>query len=557
MLGRDVVLQAFKLYGVQYLFGNPGTTELPLMDGLVNYPEIEFIVSLHEDVCVGMAAGYAQATGSAGVVNLHAAPGVGHGIGNIYNAFRAGVPLVVTAGQQDTRHAIEEPQLSGEMVNMVQNFTKWSYEVKHADEIAIVLQRAFKMAMTHPQGPVFVSFPSDIMWQETDKQPLPLTQVPKTRGSLEAVQEAAKMMLQAENLVVVAGDRVGCTDSVEALVSFAEMTGARVYVEHQSSALNFPYAHPQCMGRMLPNGPFMQDAFSDADVILFVGPLSHSPLMYFKQPIIPLKTKLIAVDNSEWQIAKNYHIHQAILGDPGSVVEEMHACIKVLANEADLQRFGQQKTKTEQKRNEKDAKRLKDIKETMDQVPLSPAQVMYELNLRLPENALVVDESVTSGGHVHDNLQLKKSRSLIALKGGGLGYGMPAAVGAQLGRPDAKVINVIGDGSSLYYMQCLWNAAKWKLPVLFIILNNQSYMVLKGSLMNINGAAAKHQFFPGMDLTDPPIDFVSLAQGFGVEAQIIKTSEELVSAYEEALLIKDKPILLDVRIDPAIKVFHK
>ncbi|QQK80280.1 hypothetical protein HUG20_10505 [Salicibibacter cibi] len=155
MLGRDLVLEAFREYGVEYLFGNPGTTELPLMDGLVNYPDIEFIVSLQEDICVGMAAGYAQATGKPGVLNLHAAPGLAHGLGNVYDAFRASVPLIVTAGQQDTRLAAQEPALWGEMVPMIENYTKWSWEVKSIEELPIVVQRAFKVAMTEPRGRCF------------------------------------------------------------------------------------------------------------------------------------------------------------------------------------------------------------------------------------------------------------------------------------------------------------------------------------------------------------------------------------------------------------------
>lgn len=555
MLGRDLVLQAFREYGVEYLFGNPGTTELPLMDGLVHYRDIEFIVSLHEDICVGMAAGYAQATGKPGVVNLHAAPGVGHGFGNIYNAYRAGVPMVITAGNQDTRHAIQEPQLSGEIVPLVQNYTKWSYEIRSVSELPVALHRAFKMATTDPMGPVFLSFPSDILWQEIDQPPIPLTHVHKSRGSREAIEQAAQLILKGTNPVIIAGDRIDATDSMAAVVRLAESVGAKVYAEHQSSALNFPYDHPQFQGRMLPNGSYIQQALAEADPVIYIGPLSHAPLMYFNQLMVG-KTPIIAIDNSEWQLGKNQYIDAAILGDPGLVAHDVTDRIEQIATPEHLRTFGERKLAAEQLHTARELELIQQAEANKNYYPLSPAVVMHKLKQALPNSAFVVDESVTSGPYVHNYLTQKHPRTLIALKGGGLGYGMPAALGAQLGRPDHRVVAVIGDGSALYYIQSLWNAAKHKLPVVYVIMNNQSYMVLKGSLLNINGEAAKHGFFPGMDLTEPAVDFPRLAEGFGIESLVIQKAEELEDAYRYAFQER-RPILLDVRIDPTVKVFHK
>lgn len=555
MLGRDLFLEVLKEYDVQYLFGNPGTTELPVMDGLVNYPEIEFILALHEDIAVGMAAGYAQATGKPGVVNLHVAPGLAHGLGNIYNAYRAGVPMIITAGQQDTRLAPQEPGLWGDLIPMVKDYTKWSWEVKKADELPVVLHRAFKMATTDPAGPVFISLPSDVMWQEVNAKPIPLTRIPSDiRGDARAVQEAVRLLKEAENAVFVAGDRLDRAGGVEELAQLAELVGSPVYQEHQSGGMNFPYAHPQFLGRFLPNGPMIQQTLAEADVVVFFGVISQAPLLYFDKPLIGEKTKVVYIDSSEWEIGKNMHVDVPILGSPKAVIQEMIMLIQGEMTAELSSRFEVKKEKTVAARRKKDEARKQELEQTKGQIPLSPAEVMDELNRMLPEDAFIVDESVTTGRYVHSHLQLKRPGSLIALKGGGLGYGMPAALGAQLGRPHEKVISIIGDGSSLYYIQALWNAARYHLPVLYIIANNTSYMILKGGLVSINGLSAKKGAFPGMDLNEPEVDYVALAKGFGIEALRVDRPEQIRPALEMALSEK-RPYLLDMRINREVKPF--
>lgn len=557
MLGRDFVLETFRQYGVEYLFGNPGTTELPMMDGLVNYQDIEFIVSLHEDICVGMAAGYAQATGKPGVVNLHAAPGLAHGLGNVYDAFRASVPLIVTAGQQDSRLAAQEPALWGEMVSMVENYTKWSWEVKNAQELPVILHRAFKVATTEPKGPVFLSFPSDIMWEDVDATPIPLTNIATNiRGDLDAIQKATESIKKASKPIIVAGERVSSTHAVESLVKFSELTGARVYQEHQSASLNFPYTHPHFAGRFLPNGPFIEKALADADLVIFIGVTSQAPLLYFDKPIVQKETEVIAIDNSEWEIGKNMPVDNAIMGNPNEILKEMTTIIEQSATDADRQNFEKVKKNSLAKHEQREADKKNQLEEASKSDTLTAIEAIAELNNHLPDNAFIVDEAVTSGQYVHNYLDIERPNSLIGLKGGGLGYGMPASLGAQLGRPDQRVVNVIGDGSSLYYIQALWNAAKHRLPVVFVVINNISYMILKGGLINIDGESAKKNFFPGMDLTDPAVDFVSVAKGFGIDALRVETKEELVSAYKQAFSEK-KPILLDIAVDPTVKVFLK
>lgn len=569
MRGRDVVLEAFRKYNVRYIFGNPGTTELPMMDGLVNYPDIEYVLGLHEDTAVGMAAGYAQAAGTVGVVNLHITPGLAHGLGNIYDAYRAGVPLVVTAGQHDSRLAIQEPALAGDLVNMVKPFTKWSYEVHQAEELPIALQRAFKLAQTAPTGPVFLSLPNNVMMQETNVSPLDLTHIEQTSEISQSVADkAAKWLMEAQNCVVIVGDRVGQTDAVSETVELCEQIAAKVYGEHQSSGFNFPYTHPLFFGRGLPNGPYLKEILSGADVVLLLGVTSQAPLLYFAEPVFGDETKVIQVDVSEWELGKNAHAHCAILADLKAAVKAIGESVRRQLSLSDSQQetgsSGQAdalRSRIEQRRTDLaglQEKRQKELQDALtadwESQPISPARVVAELAQVLPKDAFVVDESVTSGRYVHSYLPMSRPNSLISLKGGGLGYGIAAAMGAQLARPNERVVATIGDGSALYYIQSLWTAAKYNLPVVYVILNNQSYMILKGGLQRMNGPAAQKGIFPGMDIVGPSVDFAACARSFGVEGIRVEDPDELQAALQKALAA-NRPVLLDVVIDGTIKPF--
>ncbi|QSO51471.1 thiamine pyrophosphate-binding protein [Alicyclobacillus curvatus] len=568
MLGRDCLLEAFRMYGVEYLFGNPGTTELPLMDGLVNYTDIKYILALHEDIAVGMAAGYAQASGKPGVVNLHITPGLAHGLGNLYDAWRARVPLLVTAGQHDSRLALQEPALAGDLVSMAKPFTKWSYEIRHPDEVAIAVQRAFKVAMTPPTGPVFLSLPADVMMAETSHLPIPLTTVHLAGNALAGagevvgqdvhlgVETAAELLIGAHRPVMIVGDGVAQSHAVSEVVRLAETVGCEVYTEHQSSALSFRASHPQFFGRGLPNGPYLQHILDGADVVMFAGVTSQAPLLYFSQPVLPAGAKVIHIDCSAWEIGKNNHVHVGIVGDIRSLIRAIAAaCDAVIeAGEGVVERRARrlavmadrQKARADKLRAEREAGRL--------QKPLSPAHIMAELNELWEDHMMLVDESVTTGRYVHTQVQTDREDSVIALKGGGLGYGMPAALGAQLARPDERVVAVIGDGSALYVIQALWNAAKYQLPVVYLIVNNASYMILKGGLRRLNGPAVAQGVYPGMDLVGPEVDFVACARGFGVEAVRVDEPDEVRPALETALRER-RPYLIDFVIDREVKEF--
>ncbi len=272
MHGRQVLMETLVGHGVELLFGNPGTTESPIIDSLEAYPQIRYILTLHEGVAVGAASYYAQATGRTGVVNVHVAPGLGNALGMLYDALKAGSPLVVTAGQQDTRLRLRAPLLGHDLVAMAAPLTKWSVQVERADELAHILRRAFKIAHDPPSGPVFVALPIDVLEQETEQLALPpaalyLDHDPDPAG----VAAAAALLLGSRRPAIVAGDDVARGDGPAELVALADLLGAPVWVEGLRQHSVFPSTHPAYRGPLPFDTAAIRKALDGADTVLLLG----------------------------------------------------------------------------------------------------------------------------------------------------------------------------------------------------------------------------------------------------------------------------------------------
>ncbi|HEV3343833.1 MAG TPA: thiamine pyrophosphate-binding protein, partial [Pirellulales bacterium] len=230
--GAQALLDLLVDSGVRYLFGNPGTTELPLVDALSSDPRIEYLLGLQEVPVVAMADGYAQASRKLGVVNLHISCGLGNGLGMLYNAFRAGTPLLVTAGQQDRRLKFEEPILWSDMVSVARPWTKWAVEIERVADLPSALRRAIQTALTPPTGPVFLSLPIDLQMEvaELDVTAAPPLDI-RVRPPVEALRRAAKLLAEAKNPAILSGSRVVEADAVAPMVAVAERLGAPVFTE--------------------------------------------------------------------------------------------------------------------------------------------------------------------------------------------------------------------------------------------------------------------------------------------------------------------------------------
>ncbi len=550
MTGKQALAEMLLAEGVEYIFGNPGTSESPLIDVLQDYPQLKYILSLQEATAVGMADGYARATGKPSFANIHIAGGLANGISMLYNSYRGGTPLVLTAGQSDTRSLITEPTLSGDLVEMTRQYTKWSTEIHHASDVPVAVRRAFKEAKTPPTGPVFISFPWNSLDERADVDIIPSSpSYFRLRPDAEALARTARLLAQAENPVMLVGDRTAQSGAVKEAVEVAETLGARVHGVGRIE-ISFPTSHPQYMGALNLNNPATRDRLADADVLLAVGANIFSQFLYVPEPLIGLNTKLIHLDSDPREVEKIYPTHIGMVADPRTglkeLAEALHADMSGSAKEAAKTRA---MSLADQKKRAKEAFQ-KRVKEVWDSEPIAVERMMTELAAVLPSDVVVADESVTSRLALHSARDFDEPGSLFRNPGGALGWGMPGALGIKLARPDRPVVAVVADGSSMYTIQALWTAARYNIQVTYVICNNGAYQILKDNmdiyLRRILKDAERKSQYIGMDF-GMRLEPAKLAEAMGVHGQRVEKPSELRPALEKALGL-GKPALVDVVI---------
>jgi benzoylformate decarboxylase len=551
--GRQAFLEVLKQEGVRYIFGNPGSTELPLMDALAGQKEIRYFLALHEGVAISMADGYARASGKLGVVNVHISPGIGNSMGMLYNAYKAGSPLLVTAGQQDQRFALTEPILWSDLPDVARPYVKWSYEIRRLEDLTRAVHRAAKVATSPPTGPVFISLPMDVLSAEGEVDLASPTVVdPRIRPSHAAIEAAAEMLSKAKHPIIIAGDAVASGDAHSELARVAELIGAPVYQETFPGACNFPSSHPLSLGPLLRDQKATRAALQGADILFSVG----ADLLTMSLPSdvdpMPPGLKIIHLDPNPWEIGKNYPAQIAMFGDPKETLPEMERALDERLNpdhrkEAQLRQAGIREAR------EKTILQLRQkAREERDRVPMTPLVLTEVISDNLPRNAVLVDESITSGRALKDLLKSEDPKSYYGIRGGGIGWGLPAALGVKLALADRPVVALIGDGSAMYSFQGLWTAAHYGLGVVFVICNNSGYRILKERTYALRGFSAKTDSYVAMDLEQPSIDFVGLAQSLGVPGKHVEKAEEVKQALTRALA-QEGPILIDVALDRSFK----
>ncbi len=546
--GAEFIVEVLEEYGVERVFGNPGTTELPLVNAIPD-SDVEYTMCLHEDVAVGAAAGYASTMryhreDVVGFANLHVAPGLAHGLGNIHGSKYSGVPLVVTAGNHATDFEHEEPILAGDMVKMTEDFTKWSAEVKSVDALPGMLRRAFRVALTPPTGPVFLALPMDVTTEEADHDVEPLGSVPEPGDGADGdVEEAVEAVANADSLVLVVGDGVARGDGVDDAVALAEATGARVHGEIFTGEGNYPTSHPQWVS-FLPPRARLTSTLLDVDTAVFLGCSTNSTLWKENQDLVGDRTTCVEVSNDGWQIGKNMSADVSVLGDPGRVAgqlaEELESRVDDDTRENRLNTINSAKQMVEAK--------IKEMDHTEGNVELPTKYDVVEALNSVAPDAFVVDEGVTSKYALLTQYDIKPE-SYIGSKGGGLGYGLPAAVGAAVAHQDLdldrRVLGFVGDGSYLYYPQSIYTAVREGLDLTVVVPDNRSYRILKDNTLDLFGGDEEDYEFPGMDLPDIRIE--ESARSYGAEAERVDDVGEVEPALEE-LVESDEVGVLDVQI---------
>lgn len=547
MTGREALMQLLHKEGVEYIFGLPGTTELLFLDALEDHPEIKYILTLHEAVALGMAEGYARTSGKVGVINLHTCAGLAAAMPMLLNAHLGGVPLLVTAGKQDTRLLMQEPHLAGDLVGMASHLTKWSTEISYAEDIPVAIRRALKVAMQPPTGPVFVSLPVDVMDNSLDFEYVPgAPSFTRLRPDQKAIAIAVKYLANARRPAIIVESGVTRNNALSEVVELAELIGARVY-QAWVADVNFPNNHPQYMGDLAVGSLSTREMFESVDVLVVVGATLFAQPFYLPKPLLTEKTKVIQIDDNAWEIAKNIPVVAGIAGHIKVSLAELNDSLHNKMTKATRERV---KARVAEMAGEKKAASdafLEKVRQEKDQVPISVSRLMQELRDSLKPGTILVDEAVSCSATLRRIIDFTEPMSFLSSRGGGsIGWGMPGALGVKLAAPDRPVVAVSGDGSAIWSIQSLWTAAHYNLPVTLIICANAGYTQLKMSKRRILGEKAKGRHL-GLDFAEPRIDFCQMAQAMGVPGQKVERPEDLRDVLKKALE-SGKPNVVEVSI---------
>ncbi len=544
----DMLAQA----GVRYIFGNPGTTELPLMDALVADQRIRYILGLQEVPVVAMADGYAQASRQLGVVNLHISCGLGNGMGMLYNAYRAGTPLLVTAGQQDRRLMTEEPILWSDMVSVARPWTKWAVEVNRLADLPTIMRRAAQTALTPPTGPVFLSLPIDLQMESAD---LDLTPSPpldaRVRPPLDALRRAAQLLAEAKNPAILAGSRVVEADAAAEAVAIAERLGAPVFTESGTThgRLGFPADHA-LYGQALPLwAPEVRERLAEFDTLLVVGMDLLRLYVYFEPSrAIPEHIRIVHLDQDPWQLGKNYPTEVGLIGDPKSGLAELDTLLATAMSGQSTQAAHKRREAREAAHLEARRRLWQRAEEESAIRPLTPLGLMSALARILSRDVAVIEEAVTTTNTYFERLgALRNTTGYFAHRGWALGWGLGCALGVKLAWPERPVLAMIGEGAAMYGIQGLWTAARYRIPVTFVVPNNAQYQILKIGSQQLRLPAALGGQYESLDLVQPEVDLVGIARSLGVEAVRVTEPDELADRVSESLR-GDIPRLFDVPI---------
>jgi len=531
--GRDVLLDVLRSEGVTHLFGNPGSTELPLMDALAGAEDLHYVLALQEATAVAMADGYAQVTGRPAFLNLHSSAGLGNAMGNLTNARANGAPLVVTAGQQDERHLAADPLLSGDLVGLARPVSKWAHEVRTPEELGLIVRRAFLDAMAPPQGPVFVSIRMDHLDREV-RAPAPVRSTVDHAAVAGGLDTLAELLTTPGpgRVALVVGDEVARAGAVASVVSLAERLGAPVHGSPLYGSSVFPPAHPLWRGMLAPTATEMRATLATYERILVLGGQAFMAYPHSEGSPVPEGTDLLHLSDHAAPVGRAHPVRFASIGDLAVSVEALVPLVRermAADAAADLLAGASVERRADIARRESQAE------DRYGRAPMHPMAAAHALLRSVPADTAVVDEAVTTGVYVRGFHHATTPLRYFFCRGGGLGWGMPAALGVSLGLGREPVMCVVGDGSAMYSPQALWTAAHERLPVVFAVVDNGQYLILKNYLRTRGDTSAQTERFVGMDLSHPSVDFLALAAAMGVPATTIDATSDIGEAVRSAL----------------------
>jgi benzoylformate decarboxylase len=544
--GRSAFLQLLIDEGVTHLFGNPGTTELPIMEVISKFPKLKYILGLQESIVLAMADGFSRTTGQLSAVNLHCTPGLGHAMGALYSAKFSGSPVIVTAGQYELGHGLTEPLLYDSLVPIAQPLVKWAVEVERIEDLPRIVHRAAKIALSPPTGPVFISLPGNILDDEADLDlGLPSRIDVGTRPADEVIERLVRRILRAKRPLILAGKELAERDAFGEAARFAEQIGAAVYLGTVPYNSRFPSEHALNMGEIGRNQDRVRAVLGDFDLLICLGGdlLRMSP--YSPTDPLPETLSVMHISERDWELGKNYPTENAICAN---VKQTLLALMPVILAQSTHQYVSDVKERTERLRQNNWSmnrdKLMVGLEAKKNLRPIWTEYLMARISESLPDNAIVVEEAVSSAPGLAKVLRSNGPQSYYGLASGGLGFGLPGAIGISLAHRGRPVVAVIGDGSAMYSIQGLWTAAHLNLPITYIIVNNRSYRIIKDRLL----AMRKTDAFVAMDLTQPSIDFVGLGKSMGLRTALVTEPGEIDGTIVR-MMAGDGPSLIEVMVE--------
>ena len=540
MTGKKALMECIKAEGITNVYGNPGTSEGPIMEEIVRHKELRYLLTLQEGVATGMAEADARVNNKASFLSLHIDSGLVNGFSLMNDAYTTGTPMVVTSATYDVRNLRNR-----DLVELAKPFTKWSTQVVLPDQVPSVMRKAFTEANTHPKGPVFVGFSSNALDGEADMEIYP-SSIP-VYGGLDdpAIKEISTSIENSSYPVLLVGDRVAEDSALKEAVELAEKIGMMVFIE--GSNIPFPTNHPQMVGYHSIRSDKQRSLLDDSDLIISAGADLFSDWFYEGDVLISDKTEFIFLDSKPNSQGNRQPSKITGLGNLKVIFKQLLETI----NYSKIENVKNRIDEISKIKKEIDDNTKKAAEKNWNNSLMSPERAMYELGNSLPKDTILVNDAISHRAAVMEYIKFESSDQMVSGRGGSIGWGVGATLGVQCAAPDKNVVGIIGDGSAMMTVQGYWTAANDNIPCIFIILNNQSYRILKVNIdyyrKKIREEVETSGDYPYMDFP-MVLNHTEIAKSMGVDAVRITDPSEINTEITKAINSK-KPRLIELMID--------
>jgi benzoylformate decarboxylase len=524
---REATFDVFRRRELTTLFSNPGSTEVPFLTGLPE--DLRFVLGLHEGSVLALATGFAIGRRKPALAVLHTTAGLGNAVGAIATARANRVPLVIVVGQQDRRHLVFEPFLTGRLERLAGDYPVWVDHPLRPQEVPGAIDRAWHEAETG-HGPAIVIVPMDDWAATVDEDREAATSARVLRAPAAdagAVDELVAFLDEATSPALVVGAGADDAATWAALVELAERLQAPVFQESFGARAGFPQDHRLFAGFLPADRPRLREKLAPHDAILVVGAPVFRQSPYTPGRFTNSGTRIALVSGESDEVHRS-PVDLAVLAAPRSVCQDLAGRVRK-RNADPPEQFRPPPTPAPPAAGE----------------PMLAGHVLAALAERIPRNTIVVEEAPVDRPELHERLPAREPLGFLSAAMGGLGFGMPAATGLRMALPGRPVVAVVGDGSSIYQIQSVWSAAHYRVGVVFVILSNGGYAIMDRLAERQGGESP----WPGFH----EVNVAAVARGFGCPAEQITTHSELLRVLDEvvpSLEARDEPLLLDVAIAP-------